>query len=86
MFPLDLRQASWRTVAGHALVVSRATGRMHRLDRAGTEIWRILTAAAPASVDVDSICDALARSHPSTASAVDPVTSSSFSAISSWRV
>ena len=43
---------------------------MHRLDRAGTEIWRTLTAAAPASVDVDSICDALARSHPSTFSAV----------------
>ncbi len=45
---------------------------MHRLDRAGTEIWRILATAAPASVDVESICGALATARPTNSVAVDP--------------
>jgi hypothetical protein len=66
-FSFDPEQAAVRIVAGRALVVGRATGRLHRLDRTGTEILRLLTAAAPAALDVETILRGLPGAAPGVA-------------------
>jgi hypothetical protein len=64
-FRFDPLDAGWRIADGHALVVSRATGHLHRLDRPATRIWQMVV-GAPAPVGVDSVVAALGRAHGTT--------------------